>query len=227
MGDDVRPVLRRFREGESRIPVTIAITVAIALQFFLHHRVANQPRWILPALALLLLIGIVAANPGRIDHQSRAIRAATLLLIAVMSAANIASGARLIIDLIRGQGIHDAGELLLAGGAIWATNVIVFGLWYWMFDRGGPVARLLMPETYPDFLFPQMTLGDDEKRLVRPEWKPEFVDYLYLSFTNATAFSPTDVMPMSRWAKLAMMLQSAVALLLAILVIARAVNVLK
>jgi uncharacterized membrane protein len=220
---DVRPVFRRFAEGESRIPVTIAIAIAIALQFFLHHRIANHPKWVLPVVALLLLIGIVAANPGRIDHQSRAIRGATLLLIAVMSLANMASGARLIIDLLRGEGIHDATDLLLAGGAIWATNVILFALWYWIFDRGGPVARLLVRDSYPDLLFPQMTSPE----LVPPEWKPDFFDYLYTSFTNATAFSPTDVMPMSRWAKLMMMLQSAVALTLAILVIARAVNVLK
>jgi uncharacterized membrane protein len=223
---EVQPAWRRFTEGESRIPVTIAIGVAITLQLLLANRVANHPKWVLPALAFLLLVGIVAANPRRIDHQSKAIRGATLLLIAIMSLANIASAARLILDLIRGQGIHDPGDLLLAGGSIWLTNVIVFALWYWMFDRGGPVARLLVDNTYPDFLFPQMTC-DPELNVVRPGWKPEFFDYLYTSFTNATAFSPTDVMPLSRWAKLTMMLQSAVALLLAILVIARAVNVLK
>jgi uncharacterized membrane protein len=219
----VRPVVRRFAEGESRIPVSIAIGVAIALQYFLHSRVALHPRFVLPTIAALLLFGIVAANPGRIDHQSKLLRALTLLLIAVMSLANIVSGAKLVVDLIRGQGIHDPADLLLAGGAIWATNVIVFALWYWMFDRGGPVARLVVPHTYPDFLFPQMT----EKELAPPHWKPDFFDYLYLSFTNATAFSPTDVMPLSRWSKLTMMLQSAVALILAILVIARAVNVLR
>ena len=221
---DVRPVVRRFTEGESRIPVSVAIGVAIALQYFLHDRVALHPRFVLPTIAALLLIGIVASNPGRIDHQSKLLRALTLLLIAVMSLANIVSGAKLVVDLIRGQGIHDPGDLLLAGGAIWATNVIVFALWYWMFDRGGPVARLVVPDTYPDFLFPQMA-GDPS--IAPPNWKPDFFDYLYLSFTNATAFSPTDVMPLSRWSKLTMMLQSAVALVLAILVIARAVNVLR
>ena len=137
----------------------------------------------------------------------------------------MASAARLILDLIRGEGIHDAGDLLLAGGAIWLTNVIVFALWYWMFDRGGPVARLLVDDSFPDLLFPQMTC-DPALKLVQPGWKPDFFDYLYMSFTNATAFGPTDVMPMSRWTKMTMMLQSGVALLLAILVIARAVNVL-
>jgi uncharacterized membrane protein len=221
---DVRPVVRRFTEGESRIPVSIAIGGAIALQYFLHERVALHPRFVLPTIAALLLVGIVAADPGRLDHQSKLLRALTLLLIAIMSLANMVSGAKLIVDLIRGEGIDDAGDLLLAGGAIWLTNVIVFALWYWMFDRGGPVARLLVPTTYPDFLFPQMTL---EGNLKQPQWKPDFFDYLYTSFTNATAFSPTDVMPLSRWSKVTMMLQSSVALLLAILVIARAVNVLR
>ena len=180
----------------------------------------------LPTLAFLLLVGIVAANPKRIDSQSKALRGATLLLIAIMSLANTASAARLILDLIRGEGIHEAGDLLLAGGAIWLTNVIVFALWYWMFDRGGPVARLLVTDSYPGPAVP----ADDVRsrvKLVQPGWKPDFFDYLYTSFTNATAFSPTDVLPMSRWTKMTMMLQSGVALLLAILVIARAVNVLE
>ena len=101
--------------------------------------------------------------------------------------------------------------------------MIIYAFWYWMFDRGGSVARAINPRPYPDFLFPQMT----DIKLAKPGWRPEFFDYLYTSFTNATAFSPTDVMPMSRWAKLTMMVQSSVALLLAILVIARAVNILK
>ena len=134
----------------------------------------------------------------------------------VLSGANIAAAYRLISDLLSGEGLQDAGDLILTGGAIWLTNVIIFAFWYWMFDRGGPVARAVSPRPYPDFLFPQMT----DERVVMPGWRPEFFDYLYTSFTNATAFSPTDTMPMSRWAKLTMMLQSIVALLLAILVIA-------
>lgn len=216
------PAWRQVTEGESRVPVTIAIAVAIMLQASLHERVAVKPRWLLPGIAILLLIGIVAANPRRIDRRSKPLRLMTLLLIAVISGTNIASAVALIVDLLRGEGINDAGDLILTGGAIWLTNVIIFGLWYWMFDRGGPVARAQAVRAYPDFFFPQM--GNPE--LAKPGWRPEFFDYLYTSFTNATAFSPTDVMPMSRWAKGAMMLQAAVALLLAILVIARAVNVL-
>jgi uncharacterized membrane protein len=106
---------------------------------------------------------------------------------------------------------------------VWTTNVVAFGLWYWAFDRGGPVRRLGDDPLPPDFQFPQM----ENPQLAAPGWRPELIDYLYVSFTNATAFSPTDVMPMARWAKLVMMLQSAVSLVTVGLVVARAVNVLK
>ena len=113
-------------------------------------------------------------------------------------------------------------ELLLAGGAIWLTNVIVFGVWYWEFDRGGPVARAAGSQPYPDFVFPQMT----NPELAPADWEPGFVDYLYVSFTNAMAFSPTDVMPMTRWAKLTMLTQSLISVVTLVLVVARAVNIL-
>jgi uncharacterized membrane protein len=219
----VVPAWRRVTRGEPRLPVSIAILVAIALQAALPLRVGEHPRWLIPTLAVLLLIGIVAANPSRLNRRSPPLRAATLVLTGLLSAANIASAARLIIDLLQGQGQHNPTDLLLTGGAIWLTNVIVFGLWYWEFDRGGPVARALAPRPYPDFLFPQMTSPE----LAPDHWIPQFVDYLYMSFTNATAFSPTDVMPMSRWAKLTMLVQSGLSLMLVVLVIARAVNVLK
>jgi uncharacterized membrane protein len=218
----VVPAWRRVTAGESRIPVSVAIVVAILLEATLAVRVANRPQWLVAAVSIALLAAIVAVNPTRINRRSKALRALTLLLIAIMSLANIASGTRLVIDLLNGEGIRDPGELLLTGAAIWLTNVIVFALWYWEFDRGGPVARALATKSSPDFLFPQMTSPE----LAHPSWEPEFVDYLYLSFTNAMAFSPTDVMPMSRWAKLTMLVQSLVSLLIAVLVIARAVNIL-
>ncbi|MFI5053381.1 MAG: DUF1345 domain-containing protein [Acidimicrobiia bacterium] len=222
-GSVVEPAWRRVTEGESRVPVSIAIVVAIMLEATLARRIANRPQWLVAGLSSVLLITTIAVNPTRINRRSRALRAITLILIAVMSAANIASATRLVVDLLNGEGLRDPGQLLLTGGAIWLTNVIVFALWYWEFDRGGPVARALATHSAPDFLFPQMTTPE-----LAPEgWEPEFVDYLYLSFTNAMAFSPTDVMPMSRWAKLTMLVQSLVSLLIAVLVIARAVNILK
>jgi uncharacterized membrane protein len=219
----ILPAWRRVTRGESRLAVTLAILAAIAMLVALPDRIAPHPRWLLPGLALLLLAGLVIASPTRIDRQSRVLRSVSLLLIAVISIANAATAARLIVDLVRGTGIRTPSELLLTGAAIWLTNVIAFGLWYWEFDRGGPVARAHAVKQYPDFLFPQMTSPENTP----PDWEPEFVDYLYTSFTNATAFSPTDVMPLSRWAKLTMLAQSAVSLMTVALVVARAVNILK
>jgi uncharacterized membrane protein len=202
--------------------VTIAVLVAIGLQVILPDRLGGHPRWLFPVVAGFLVVGIVIANPTRVDRRAPALRAATLVLTAVLAAANMASGIRLINDLIQGQGIRGPATLLWTGGSIWLVNVMVFALFYWEFDRGGPAARAMAAHEYPDFLFPQMTSPE----LSPPDWEAGFVDYLYVSFTNATAFSPTDVMPMSKWAKLAMLVQSALSLTLAALVIARAVNVL-
>jgi uncharacterized membrane protein len=222
-GSVVEPAWRRATDGESRVIVTVAIGVAIVLQATLAARVANRPQWLVAAISVALLGTLVAANPTRINRRSRALRAVTLLLIAFLSLANMASGLRLVIDLVNAKGIRDPTHLLFTGAAIWLTNVIVFALWYWEFDRGGPVARALATRDAPDFLFPQMTTPE----LAPIDWEPEFLDYLYFSFTNAMAFSPTDVMPMSRWAKVTMLIQSLVSLVIAVLVIARAVNILK
>jgi hypothetical protein len=125
--------------------------------------------------------------------------------------------------LVRGEAGDVAAPLLASGFAIWATNVIAFGLWYWELDRGGPMSRAAAKRAHPDFLFPQMQVPE----MADPDWEPLFIDYLYVSYTNATAFSPTDTMPLSRWSKVLMMFQSGVALITAALVVARAVNILK
>ena len=127
-----------------------------------------------------------------------------------------------MLELLHGTAGDNPTTLLGTGAAINVTNVIVFALWYWAFDRGGPLGRALATSTVPDFLFPQMALPE-----LFPGWRAEFGDYLYLAFTNATAFSPTDTLPTSRWAKMTMMLQSAIALVIAGLILARVVNVLK
>ncbi|WP_043271576.1 hypothetical protein, partial [Streptomyces sp. CT34] len=202
---------------------TLAVLVAVALQFTLPERLAIHPVWLLPTLETALLIALVAANPYRIERGSALYRWAGLVLIAMISAANGWSAVHLVIGLVRGTEGNDAGPLLATGGSIWLTNVIVFALWYWEWDRGGPVARIHAVRTYTDFLFPQMQTPE----LAPEHWEPQFPDYLYLSFTNATAFSPTDVMPLTRWAKMLMLLQSVVSLLTVVLVVARAVNIFK
>jgi uncharacterized membrane protein len=214
---------RNVTREEPRVQVTAAVLVAIGLMLALPPRVANRPRWVLPGLAVLLLIGVFVAKSARLERRARALRIASLSLIGVMSLSNAASAGRLIVDLVRAAGIRDPSHLLLTGGAIWLTNVIVFGLWYWEFDRGGAVERAAGTQQYPDLVFPQMTSPE----LAPADWEPGFVDYLYVSFTNAMAFSPTDVMPMTRWAKLTMLTQSVISVITVALIIARAVNVLK
>jgi uncharacterized membrane protein len=214
---------RSVTNEEPRVQVTVAVLVAIGLTILLPARVATHPLWVLPGLAVVLLIGVFVAKAARSARRTSELRIVSLLLIAVMTVSNATSAGRLIVDLVRREGIREPTQLLLTGASIWFTNVIVFGIWYWEFDRGGPVERAAATRPYPDFLFPQMTSPE----LAPPDWEPGFIDYLYVSFTNATAFSPTDVLPMTRWTKLTMLAQSAISVVTVALVIARAVNILQ
>jgi uncharacterized membrane protein len=218
--------LRTQEKAEPRWPVSASVIAAIVLQGLLDSKLSLHPTYLLPSLEGALLVGLSVANPLRIERLSGPIRAASVALIMLITAANAASAVLLVKEIVTSQ-VHVAANhapiaLLGSGAAIWCTNVIAFALWYWEFDRGGPVRRLQGIRPYPDLLFPQMSSPE----LTPPGWGPRFVDYLYLSFTNATAFSPTDVMPLARWAKLTMLVQSAVSLALGALVIARAVNIL-
>ncbi len=217
------PAWLRPTKGERRWPVTIAVLVAVVLQLVIPSDLAFHPRQLLPVLEGLLFVALVIGNPHRINRESKALRLAGLGLVSLISLAVAWSAALLVEQLATGRGHvgDNAVDLLVNGGAIWLTNVIVFALWYWEFDRGGPAARAVARKRHPDFLFTQMTAPE----LVDRDWEPAFIDYLYLSFTNATAFSPTDTLPLSRWAKLAMMFQSAVSLVTVALVVARAVNI--
>jgi hypothetical protein len=206
---------------EPRWPMVVAVAVAIGLQVVLPGRFAPGHR-LVPFLELVLLVGLFAANPGRIDGRAYWLRWASIGLIGMITVTNGWSAVRLVVDIVAGVD-DDAVGLLSSGAAIWATNVVVFGFWYWEFDRGGPHARVHAPRPHPDFAFPQ----DQDPGLARPGWSPRFVDYLYMSFTNATAFSPTDVMPLARWAKLTMMTQSAISLGTVTLVVARAIGLFK
>ena len=219
------PAWRRRTKGEARWQVAACVAVAIALQIAVPGRlVLIQPVWVVPALQGALLVALMIANPHRIDRQSRALRMTSLILVAFLTFANAWSIERLAVGLVKGSDQWAAGSLLITGGAIWLTNVIAFALWYWEFDRGGPVARALATKPYPDFQFPQMV---SPREMVPPDWEPAFADYLYLAFTNAAAFSPTDVLPMSRWAKMGMTVQSSISIITVALVVARAVNILK
>lgn len=200
-----------------------AVIIAILLQVALPGRLTVHPGWLLPALEGALAVGLAAANPRHIDRRSNALRGASIGLIALTSLANGWSSFELIKGIIAGSEGKTAGPLLATGASIYVTNIIVFALWYWEWDRGGAVARAAGIRPYPDLLFPQMT----QARLAPDDWRPTFLDYVYVSYTNATAFSPTDTMPMAVWTKMLFLAQSAIALVTLALVVARAVNILK
>lgn len=219
-----RPAWMRSTRGERRWPVTLSVIAAAVLQVLLPpHLTRPLPPALMPALEGALLIGLSAANPVRIERRGTPVRVASIALIVLITAANTISAVLLIRTILLGAAGNSAAPLLASGASVWATNVIAFALWYWEFDRGGPVRRARGDVHFPDLMFPQIAAPE----LAAPEWEPQFVDYLYLSFTNATAFSPTDVMPLARWAKLTMLAQSAVSLAVGALVIARAVNILR
>ena len=219
------PAWRRKTQGELRWPVTVTLCAAASLQAFVPDKLQLvKPSWALPTAMGVLLIVLIMANPQRIDRQSRFMRSLSLVLGMLLTLANGWSVARLAVGITQGTMGRTAGPLLVTGAVIWLTNVSVFALWYWEFDRGGPAARALnIGNKLPDFQFPQMVSPPE---MVPRDWEPMFLDYLYLAFTNATAFSPTDVMPLSRWAKGAMTLQSAISIITLALVVSRAVNIL-
>jgi hypothetical protein len=217
------PAWRRVTEGEHRWPAAVAIAAMVALQLNVPNRFSLLGWWVLPVLEAVLLAVIVAVNPLRISTFDLRVRRLGLMLIALASFANGWAAAYLVIGLVRGTEGRSAEGLIVVGGNIWLTNVLIFALWYWELDRGGPGARARAMQPLPDFVFPQMTTQE----LAEPEWEPTFGDYLYLAVTNATAFSPTDTLPFSRWSKLTMGIQSLVSLSVGALIIARAVNILQ
>ena len=217
-----RPFWRRLTRGERRRPFALAFVVMIALQLTLPERYSLGAWWVLPAIEVVVIGVLVAANPGRLERRTPMLRRLSLTLIAVASLGTAWSVVKLVTAIAGGGHTGSAAALLGSGASIWLINVLTFAVWYWELDGGGALERAAGTDPYPDFLFPQMTAPS----LAPEDWRPQFADYLYLAFTNATAFSPTDTLPLSRWAKLTMMLESAISLVVAALVIAKAVNAL-
>ena len=211
---------------ESRLPSGAAVVVALTVQLTLSAGLVPGPLWVVPTLEGLLLLGLLAAEPGRLTSTSnKDLRLASIALIAVISLTNAVALARLVDRLVNGNG--GLGRDLLAQAAgVWITNVVVFALTYWELDRGGPLGRAgarSAPE-HPDLWFPQ----DGDARDAAPaDWEPTFVDYLFVSVTTSAAFSPTDTMPLTPRAKLLMGSQGLLSLLTVGLVAARAVNILR
>ena len=201
----------------------LIVAAALLLDLALPSRLTIGPSWLLPAVEGLLLVGLGIASPRPMFRHSALRRYVALTLIALVSAVNLFSLVLLTHYLLHGS-VENGRELVFSGIALWGTNVLLFGLWFYELDRGGPVARALNQEHYPDFLFVQMT---DAEPFSPPGWKPRLIDYLYTSFTNATAFSPTDTMPLTSNAKWLMSIQALGSLVTIGLVVARAVNILQ
>lgn len=207
--------------GEHRWPVSFVVGVVIVLQYLLPSSLSLKLQPEICAVEASLMAIMFAIKPGRINQHHKFSWWLGIILASVMTISNIASAIDLVDGIIHST-VKSPTNLLAFGGSIWLTNIVVFSLWYWEFDRGGPGARAEALIPYPDFLFPQMTSSE-----YAPEnWKPGYFDYMYTSYTNASAFSPTDVLPLSKWAKFLMMIQSATSLVIVGLVIARAVNIL-
>jgi uncharacterized membrane protein len=215
---------------EARLEATAAVAVVMALQILLAavSRAESWTLWSLPWWVWLICVGpeLALVSPLALEAPARALagrgygRRVTIALIALVSVANAFLLLAVIASLVEGREKSGA-QLLLKGLTVWGTNVIAFGLWYWELDRGGPIRRI-QPDPPPrDFQFPQ----DENPQLAEPGWHPRLVDYVYVSFTNSIAFSPTDAMPLTRWAKLLMLFESAISAVTILLVAARAVNI--
>jgi uncharacterized membrane protein len=216
---------KQARVGERRWPMAAAVLLAGALRLFLPTQLrVDDARPVALVVLVALMVALIAGDPGRIDRQATWLRALTAVLIGVITVVNAGSSVRLVYAVVKTEPFtNDPNILLVSGAVIWLTNIIAFGLWYWDLDRGGAAARALGTGSSPSFMFPEMS----NPEFVRDGWYPSFVDYLHLSYSTSMAFSPTDVSAIKPWAKLMMMAEETISLVVGILVVARAVNILK
>ena len=225
---------RTERRGEARLPAALVVLAAIALYALLPDNLLLGSRLVIPALGVLLLVALVVVNPRRLTRQTRFSRIASLVLVALIGLANMVALFMLLRALLASH-VQDGRALLVAALQVWLTNIIVFGLAFWELDRGGPVARTQRPraELPPaDFRFSQDENDDAISEVAagsskKSGWVPALHDYLYVSLTNSTAFSPTDTMPLTGRAKLLMGVECSSALIVSVLVIARGVGILQ
>jgi uncharacterized membrane protein len=207
--------------GESRWPMAIAVLVLMGFALIAPPRLSVMPGWLLAALEGVLLLALILGDPGRIDRSGPWERRTSVALVATILVSTLGSTALLIFDLVTGSTVtNQADQLLLAGAKVWLGNNVAFAFLYWTFDGGGPAVRAHGLPQYPDFAFPQQL----SPQLASSGWRPQFIDYLYVGFTTANAFSPTDTMPMVHWAKVAMGSQALISFVVVGLILARAVN---
>ncbi|HET9732225.1 MAG TPA: hypothetical protein VFP54_06070 [Acidimicrobiales bacterium] len=199
----------------------MAVVAALVLYVVLPNSLIIRPRWLVPLLEGALLVPLAIGRPYRHPHEAQRLRVLAVGLIALINVANVVSVGLLVHRLVAGTSAKGR-TLVYSAAAIWLTNVIVFGLWYWELDRGGPGVRDTNHERHPDFQYPQMVSPE----MAPAGWRPSFLDYMYVSFTNAAAFSPTDTMPLTATSKTLMTIESLVSLLTVVVVAARAVNIL-
>ena len=214
---------------EPRWHAAVAVLVAVGLYLTLPNRIIVGPLWLMPVLILGILIPLMIVAPGRHTEVAWQ-RWASIVNIMILNFFNIATLVQLFIWLLS---IHHrraiSGEQLLVGAVqIWLTNVIVYALWFWEIDGRGPSVRCRIPtqeeQEFSDFLFVQMSLSAAVRQ--RMNWKPRFLDYLFLSFTNATAFSPADTYPLTKLAKVLMMAEALTSLVTIAIIAGRAINIL-
>ncbi len=206
---------------EPRWPASLALVVCVLLYVVLPNRLVVGPRWILPVLIALPLLPL-SATKHRHPNESQWVRRLTIFLIGVITVANVTSMALLVHHLLNAN-VSQGRSLIYSAVAVWLTNVIVYGLWFWEMDRGGPHLRAGVDTLLPDLQFPQM----ENPQLAAPNWRPRFFDYLYTSFANGTSFAPADAMPLSLRAKALFASESIVSLVTIAVVAARAVNILR
>jgi hypothetical protein len=208
-----------------------AVAVAILLQVVL--AISSQTQgwttwkfswwmWLLPVVPETLFVISTLSRPHRALVEKGIRREVGITLLALASVTNAFLVFTVIASLVSGHETSGS-HLLLKGATVWLTNVILFGLWFWIFDRGGPARRVAPNPPKPDFQFPQM----ENPEFAAKDWRPHFVDYMYVSFTNSIAFSPTDAMPLNRWAKLLMLFEASISAMVILLVAARSVNIFK
>jgi hypothetical protein len=192
--DDVARLEEARIVGESRWPMTGAVVAAIVSTILLPEEQRALPQWVVPLIEGTLLVALIAGDPGAIDRRSQTLRVISVVLVSVLVLTALWATERLIDVLISGgPQTNNASDLLQAGSIVWFSNILAFALLYWELDSGGAAARAHHSRTDVDFAFPQQMSPE----LARAGWIPRFVDYLYLGFTNATAFSPTDAMPIA------------------------------
>ncbi len=203
-----------------RWPASVALLACAALYLALPNRLVVGPRWLLPILIVLPLVPL-STHPHRHPGEGPWVRRLTLALIALINLANVGSMSLLVHHLLSSQ-VRHGRELIYSAIAVWVTNVIIYGLWFWEVDRNGPSVRGTTLEAMPDIQFPQL----ENPQLAPTGWRPSFVDYLYTAFANGTSFAPADALPLTARMKLLFAMESIVSLVTIAVVAARAVNIL-